>query len=197
MAIGIVNYGLAGNIYNIRKALIEAGAKVKVIDHKNDFLLVKKIVIPGVGSFKDAIKELEDKNLINSIKNFEGEILGICLGMQILCEEGYEFGKTNGLGFVNAKVDVLKERSILPHMGFKEIDFLEEEPLFKGLDKNSQFYFMHSYEVITKKNVLAFATYEKRTFVAALKKDNVYGVQFHPEKSREQGIHLFKNFINL
>jgi len=82
-------------------------------------------------------------------------------------------------------------------MGFKEIDFLEEEPLFKGLDKNSQFYFMHSYEVITKKNVLAFATYEKRTFVAALKKDNVYGVQFHPEKSREQGIHLFKNFINL
>ena len=188
---------LAGNIYNIRKALIEAGAKVKVIDHKNDFLLVKKIVIPGVGSFKDAIKELEDKNLINSIKNFEGEILGICLGMQILCEEGYEFGKTKGLGFFNAKVEVLKERSTLPHMGFKEVDFSEDEALFKGLDKKSQFYFMHSYEVISKKNVLASATYEKRSFTAALKKDNVYGVQFHPEKSREQGIYLFKNFINL
>jgi len=197
MGIGIVNYGLAGNIYNIEKALKKAGAKVKVIDHKDDFSHCEKIVIPGVGSFKDAIRELEDKNLFNSIKNFNGKILGICLGMQILCEEGYEFGKSNGLGFFKAKVQVLEKRSILPHMGFKEVEILEGDNLFEGLNKNSQFYFMHSYEVLTNNHILASATYEKRTFIAALKKDNVYGVQFHPEKSREQGIKLFKNFINL
>lgn len=196
--IGILNYGIAGNIHSIKKAIEKAGGTTLIINSKEELSQVDKIVLPGVGSFKDAMHELNKDNLINSLKR-EIETkptLGICLGMQILSTIGFEYGKTKGLNLINAEVRPMLVDAKVPHVGFNKIRVVQQNQLLEGIE-DEEFYFMHSYEVANYTDIVALTTYAEHEFVSSIQKENVYGVQFHPEKSREAGIKLFKNFIDL
>ena len=194
--IGIVNYGVAGNIHSVKKAIEKAGGSALVINSPLEFDLVDKLVIPGVGSFKDAMQELESDNFIGPIQEFSKPILGICLGMQILADLGFEFGKTKGLGMIDAEVKPILCDGKIPHMGFNSIKITTPNILLKGVE-DKEFYFMHSYEVVNYTDITALTKYNDHSFVSAVHKGNLYGVQFHPEKSREAGIKLLSNFIKL
>ena len=194
--IGIVNYGIAGNIHSVKKAIEQAGGKVLVINKSSDFNLVDKLVIPGVGSFKDAMQELESDNFIESIQEFDKPILGICLGMQIMADLGFEFGKAKGLGLIEAEVKPILCEGKIPHMGFNKISIKTFNALLSGIE-SEEFYFMHSYEMVNYTDIAALTKYNNHSFVSAIHKENLYGVQFHPEKSREAGIRLLSNFIKL
>ena len=194
--IGIVNYGIAGNIHSVKKAVEKAGGNTLVINSPSDFNLVDKLVIPGVGSFKDAMQELESDNFIGPIQEFSKPILGICLGMQILADLGFEFGKTKGLALIDAEVKPILCDGKIPHMGFNRIKITTPNILLEGVE-DKEFYFMHSYEMVNYTDIIALTTYNNHSFVSAVHKENLYGVQFHPEKSREAGIKLLSNFVKL
>lgn len=194
--VGLVNYGTAGNIHSVKKALEKVDAEVIIINTPKDFQKVPRIVLPGVGSFKEAMEELTSDGFIEPIKSFEGPILGICLGMQILSVLGYEHGKTQGLGFINAEVKPIECDGKVPHVGFNKVDVIKDSVLFKGIEKES-FYFMHSYEVVGFHDVLTTTTYLDHMFVSSISKGKVFGVQFHPEKSRNAGLKLFENFLGV
>ena len=196
--IGLINYGIAGNIYSIKKAIEKAGGTVKVVNNQDELSSVDKIVIPGVGSFRDAMNELEQRELIESLKKAiqKKPTLGICLGMQILSTLGFEYGKTKGLNLIKAEVKHMLVDAKVPHVGFNNIEVVKSNQLLKGLE-NEEFYFMHSYEVVNYTEIVSLTDYAGHKFVSSIQKDNIYGVQFHPEKSREAGINLFKNFIEL
>jgi len=194
--IGIVNYGIAGNIHSVQKALEKAGGNTLIINKPSDFDLTDKLVIPGVGSFKDAMQELENDGFISPIQEFSKPILGICLGMQIMANLGFEFGNTKGLNLIDAEVKPILCSGKIPHMGFNRITVENPNILLNGVE-SEKFYFMHSYEMVNYTDITALTKYSGHSFVSAIHKDNLYGVQFHPEKSREAGIKLLSNFINL
>ena len=194
--IGIVNYGISGNIHSIKKAIEAAGGQVLVINKTEQFNDVDKLVLPGVGSFKDAMQELKNNCFLESLKNNQKPILGICLGMQILATVGFEYGTTNGLNSIDAEVKPILVDAKVPHMGFSNIEVVNTNEILKGLE-SEEFYFMHSYEVVNYTDIASLSEYANHKFVSSIKKDNIYGVQFHPEKSREAGIRLLSNFIKL
>lgn len=196
--IGILNYGIAGNIFSIKKCIEEVGLKPIILNSKKDYKNIDKIIIPGVGSFYDAIQEIRNNNileiLVETIKN--KPTLGICLGMQILSTVGYEYEKTDGLNLIDASVKKIETDYLLPHAGFNAVDIIQSSPLFKNIKNGSDFYFMHSYEVLNNSNVISTTKYKNKTIVSAIQKDNIFGVQFHPEKSRKNGLNIFQNFVN-
>jgi len=196
--IGIVNYGVSGNIHSIQKAIEKAEGVVKIINNKEELEYVDKVVLPGVGSFKDAMKELENNDFLDTLKVtiLKKPTLGICLGMQILSTLGFEYGTTEGLSLIDAEVKPMLVDAKVPHVGFNSIELINKNKLFEGLE-NEEFYFMHSYEVVNYTNIVTLTNYFGHKFVSSIQKENLYGVQFHPEKSREAGIRLFKNFIAL
>lgn len=197
--IGILNYGLAGNTFNIKKAIEKVGGQVKIIENKSDFENIDKLILPGVGSFYDAMKEIDKKNLKDILirKINELDTLGICLGMQILSTIGYESETTSGLNIVVAEVKRMSINALLPHMGFNPIKQVNQSVLFNKITDTDEFYFMHSYEVMACNNISSTSDYNGYKFISSIEKDNIYGVQFHPEKSRDAGLQLFKNFIEL
>jgi len=194
--IGIVNYGIAGNIHSIEKAIKAAGGQTLVINKPEQFNNVDKLVLPGVGSFRDAMQELSSDGFIEPLKNNTKPILGICLGMQILSTIGLEYGKTKGLDFITAEVKPMLVDAKVPHVGFNHIDVINSNEILEDLE-GEEFYFMHSYEMVNYTEIAALTEYANHKFVSSVKKGNIYGVQFHPEKSREAGVKLFENFINL
>jgi len=123
-------------------------------------------------------------------------ILGICLGMQILSTVGFEYGQTKGLNFINGEVKPMLVDEKVPHVGFNTIEVVKTNKILLGLE-NQEFYFMHSFEVVNYTDIASLTQYGDHKFVSSIQKDNIYGVQFHPEKSREAGIQLLKNFINI
>lgn len=144
------------------------------------------------------MNELEQRELIESLKKLfkKKPTLGICLGMQILSTLGFEYGKTKGLNLIKAEVKPMLVNAKVPHVGFNNIEVVKSNQLLKGLE-NEEFYFMHSFEVVNYTEIVSLTDYAGHKFVSSIQKDNIYGVQFHPEKSREAGINLFKNFIEL
>jgi imidazole glycerol phosphate synthase glutamine amidotransferase subunit len=196
--VGIVDYGIAGNIHSIDKALTKAGARTVIIEKSGDFKNVDKIVLPGVGSFKDAMSELEKRGLIGSLKEelISKPTLGICLGMQIFSKIGFEYGKNKGLGIIEAEVKPMVVDAKIPHMGFNSLEIKRNSILLDGIE-NETFYFMHSYEMVNYTDIVSLTDYSGHKLVSSVQKDNIFGVQFHPEKSRDAGIRLFQNFINI
>jgi len=194
--IGVVNYGIAGNIHSIIKAIKKAGGATLVINRAKEFERVDRLVLPGVGSFKDAMSELENDNFIEPLQNFTKPILGICLGMQIFSTLGFEYGKSRGLELIEAEVKPILVDAKVPHVGFNTIDVVSQNRLLTDLD-GEEFYFMHSYEVVNYTDITSLTDYAGHKFVSSVQNENIYGIQFHPEKSREAGIKLFKNFIEL
>jgi len=194
--IGIVNYGTAGNLHSVEKALKKANAKTLIINNVNQFNEVDKIVLPGVGSFKSAMQQLESVGFLKVLLNNTKPILGICLGMQILSTLGFEYGKTRGLGFIKAEVKPMLIDGKVPHVGFNTIEVIKTNNILDGLE-NEEFYFMHSFEVVNYTDIISLTQFAGHKFVSSIQKNNIFGVQFHPEKSREAGIQFLKNFINL
>ena len=194
--IGIVNYGTAGNLHSVEKALNKAKGKTLIINNLEQFNQVDKIVLPGVGSFKNAMQQLENIGFLEALSNNTKPILGICLGMQILSTLGFEYGQTKGLDFIKAEVRPMLIDAKVPHVGFNTIEVVKTSDILNGLE-NEEFYFMHSFEVVNYTDIISLTQYAGHKFVSSIQKKNIYGVQFHPEKSREAGIQFLKNFINL
>jgi imidazole glycerol-phosphate synthase subunit HisH len=194
--VGLLNYGNSGNTYNVQKALELAGGHVTMIKDKADLDAVDRIVLPGVGCFKDAMDNLAPirDELISHIRR--KPTLGICLGMQILSKIGYEYGETPGLDFIDAEVKKMEVKCKVPHLGWGTLSIVRDSPVLAGITKNDNFYFMHSYEVINYTDVIALTDYCDHTFVSVVQNGDIYGVQFHPEKSRTAGIKILRNFLN-
>ncbi len=197
--IGIVDYGLAGNIFNIKKALEHCDSEVKVILIRAaaDIKKADKLILPGVGSYQDAMNGIApiQETLIAKIKHVP--TLGICLGMQLLAQKGYEFQETRGLSLIEGEVMKIAVQGRIPHMGWAPVESIKKTRILKGIPPAESFYFMHSYELLNYTEVVALSQYAEHRFVAAIERDNLFGVQFHPEKSRLSGLRIFKNFISL
>jgi len=194
--VGLLHYGNSGNSYNVQKAIELAGARVTMIRDAGDLDSVDMIVLPGVGCFKDAMDNLAGikSDLISHIQ--KKPTLGICLGMQILSKIGYEFGETPGLNFIDAEVKKIEVKCKVPHLGWGTLSIVRDSPILKGITEKDNFYFMHSYEVVNYTDVIALTNYCSHKFVSVVQKDEIYGVQFHPEKSRRAGIKILENFLN-
>lgn len=203
--IGIVDYGM-GNLFSVSKALERLGVKYFVSDQVADLEQAEGIILPGVGSFKDAMVLLQNKGLdqfLVSYANNGGYLLGICLGMQLLFEESDENGYSKGLSLLPGKIvrfsgispdgEVYK----VPHMGWNKLKFNREDAILKGCTED-YVYFVHSYYLQSDDTEVNMATTEYyETVPAIVGKGNVIGMQFHPEKSSELGMHLLRNFLQL
>ena len=194
--IGIVNYGTAGNLHSVEKALKKANGETLIVNNAEQLSQVDKIVLPGVGSFKNAMEQIENIGFLEVLANNTKPILGICLGMQILSTLGFEYGQTKGLDLIKAEVRPMLIDAKVPHVGFNTIQVMKTNDILKGLE-NEEFYFMHSFEVVNYTDIVSLTECAGHKFVSAIQKNNIYGVQFHPEKSHQNGIQLLKNFSNL
>jgi len=186
----VINYG-AGNLRSITKAIEKIGKKATITNDPETIKAADAVVLPGVGAFETAIKNL--KEVIPFLKNTKTPILGICLGMQLFATISEEGGPHRGLDIIPGRV-VRFPKSVgkIPHMGWNEVDF-DDHYLFEGI-RNRFFYFVHSYYLDTKENVIAYTDYGVR-FPSAVAKENYVGVQFHPEKSGKNGLKLLENFF--
>ncbi len=201
--IGIINTGIS-NTGSIKNVIKYFGYESELLNENSNFEEYSKIILPGVGHFDSGIKALSEKGFIPKIKNYVKNekkiILGICLGMQMLCNSSEE-GEKKGLELINAEVKHFKSISncdlIYPHMGWNKLKINKVNNLLDST-KSYRFYFVHSYCVIPNdKNILIATCNYGIEFCAAFKKDNIYGVQFHPEKSHKFGLSLIENFLNI
>lgn len=201
--IGLIN-AKSGNIGSHINALNYLKQKFILIENKNQAKNLNKLILPGVGAFKQLKKNLINLDLydflIDHINNQKNFFLGICVGMQILLSKGTEEGKEDGLNYFKGTVINFNEikKSKTPNINWNNIDIKIKDDLFQNLS-NKEFYFLHSYlcNIEEKKNIIATANYNGINFPCVIKKNNVYGIQFHPEKSNIQGLEILKNFCNL
>ena len=195
---GILQIEKSGNIFSVLQAINSLKIDFKIIKTLKDFDVCNRIIIPGVGSFNNSMNFLNSNfnidELVNVLKT--KNILGICVGMQIFAEYGYENKKTRGLNLIKGQVKKIKTNKVLPHVGFNFIDIHKQSLLFKDINKNqSEFYFTHSFELINNDNITSTCTYYDKKIIASIQSENIYGVQFHPENSRDQGIKILENFL--
>ena len=200
--IALIDYK-AGNLNSVAKAFEKIGAKNFITQDPKDLQKADKLLLPGVGSFKEAMKNLKELGFIEALKEQvlvqKKPILGICLGMQLFLERGYEGGVCEGLGFIEGEVVKFEEDLNLkiPHMGWNELEILKQEPLYQGIEDKSDFYFVHSFYVKCKDEFVSAKAQYAHKFVASLQKDHIFATQFHPEKSQNLGLKLLENFIRL
>ena len=199
MMIAVIDYG-AGNLFSVKNALDYLGYENVFTNSADDLKKADKLILPGVGAFPDAMKMLAETGLIETIKEeaMKKPLLGICLGMQMLFDKGYEFGETEGLGFIGGSVKLMTpENLVIPQIGWNELIMNKECPILKGLGEKPYVYFVHSYAAeCDSEDVAAYTDYGGRV-TACVMKGNVYGCQFHPEKSGETGLRILKNFAEL
>ncbi len=203
MSVYIIDYGM-GNLLSVQRALEKCGADVIITQNPTDLMNASHIVLPGVGAFKDGIKNLKEKNWIETLDQIVSEgqipILGICLGMQLLATKGYEIEETKGLGYIPGEVMLMNalENERIPHVGWNEVFIDNDNILFDGINMGTDFYFVHSYHfaVENKEDIVATTPYGNG-FVSVVNRNLIYGTQFHPEKSQKPGFKLIKNFLSL
>lgn len=195
--LAIVDYG-AGNVYNVQKAFASLGIKTKLTADKKTLLNSQAIILPGVGAFKQAMENLEKKGLIAVLKQaakMQKPILGICLGMQLLFTESEEFGLTKGLDLIPGRVIRLPEvDQLVPQVGWNQNNLQVKESIFKEVDQEYT-YFVHSYYVQTDQKYIVTSVDYGVKVPGIVQKGQIYGMQFHPEKSSQVGLNLLKAFI--
>jgi len=204
MSILVIDYGM-GNIGSVKRSLEECGASVLISSDPNDVELATHIILPGVGSFPDGMRNLHRGGWFSQIRKAVLEdkipILGICLGMQLLAERGYENQETVGLGLIKGEV-IRLEKSFpderIPHVGWNEVVQKQKKSLFDKIPDHADFYFVHSYHLVPSdpQAVLSLTPYCGE-FISSVHYKNIYGVQFHPEKSSYYGMLLLRNFISI
>src|SRR3954453_18671156 len=201
MSIGIIDYGMA-NLRSVQKAFETVGVNAQIISTPEEIGRVDRVVLPGVGAFADAVRTLREKELVGPILAHieKGRpFLGICLGLQMLFDVGYEDGEHIGLGVIKGKCvrfDVDDTLALkVPHMGWNQLEIRRPSPLFKDLPDKAGVYFVHGYHVVPEDDsVIATTTDYGRPFVSSVWRDNVMATQFHPEKSQRVGLKILSNF---
>lgn len=201
MRLAIVNYGM-GNIKSITSTLKFLGVDdVIVTNNFEDLKHSDKLILPGVGSFAKAMSKIIenkiDEKLFELVNGNKKPLLGICLGMQLLCNSSTEDGFNKGLAFINADVTKFEEHNLkIPHVGFNQVIKNTGSILFQDINNDSDFYFTHSYKVTSTENINQSMCHYGKNFIAAFEVDNIYATQFHPELSQNNGLQLLKNFLN-
>ena len=208
MNVTIVDYN-SGNISSVINSFKEVAKEKVNIAVTSDLTTIKtsdKVVLPGQGSFKSCIDGLKNINgLIDTLNEFALEskkpLIGICVGLQMFADIGYEETETKGLGWISGKVSKIDNQDgkfKLPHIGWNEINIMKDSKIFKGIENNSHMYFVHSYEFVPEdKSVISATTDYSSNVVCAAEKNNIFGTQFHPEKSDKIGLKIIDNFLNL
>jgi len=208
MNLTIVDYK-SGNISSVINSFEEVSkdkVKIEVTSDLNKIKSSDKVVLPGQGSFKSCVDGLNNINgLVDTLNEFaitnQKPLLGICVGLQMFADIGYEETKTKGLGWIPGKVSKIDNQNgkyKLPHIGWNQINILKESRIFKDIENNSHMYFVHSYEFIpVDKSVISATTNYASNIVCSVEKENIFGTQFHPEKSDKIGLKIINNFINL
>ena len=200
--IAIIDYD-AGNIKSVEKAIQSLGEVPVVTRDREEILAADKVILPGVGSFGDAMEKIRSYGLeevIHEVVAKKTPFLGICLGLQLMFERSDESEGVKGLGILKGEILRIpdKEGLKIPHIGWNSLKFPNEGRLFKGLKEDSYVYFVHSYYLKAEETEIVTATTEYSTLIhASVEKDNVFACQFHPEKSSDVGLTILKNFINL
>ena len=208
MNVTIVDYN-SGNISSVINSFEEVAKDKVTIEVTSDLKKIKfsdKLVLPGQGSFKSCIDALNGINgLVDTLNEFaingKKPVLGICVGLQMFADIGYEEKESKGLGWISGKVskiDNQNDKFKLPHIGWNEINIVKNSKIFKDIDNKSHMYFVHSYEFIPEnKDVISATTDYSSNIVCSVEKENIFGTQFHPEKSDKMGLKIIDNFINL
>jgi glutamine amidotransferase len=207
MSIAIIDYGMA-NLRSVQKAFEQVGHAARIISEPQQIDAAEKVVLPGVGAFQDAVATLRDKHLDEPIlRHIERgkPFLGVCLGLQMLFDVGYEDGEHRGLGVLRGKCvrfDVDRTMGLkVPHMGWNQLTVRRPAPIFQGLPEGCGVYFVHGYHVVPERagaeDVVATTTDYGPPFVSSVWRDNVFATQFHPEKSQKVGLQILANFANL
>ena len=200
--IAILDYD-AGNLRSVEKALNYIGEDTVITRDKDVIMNSDKVILPGVGSFGDAMEKLNNYNLINTIYDVVDKkipFLGICLGLQLLFEESEETPGVTGLGILKGRIKKIPsiDNIKIPHMGRNSIDIKDGAKLFRGMSKQEYVYFVHSYYLEAEDENIVTATTEYGTHIhASVESGNIFACQFHPEKSSETGLHILQNFVNL
>ena len=208
MNVTIVDYN-SGNISSVINSFTEVAKNKVNIEVTSDLNKIKstdKVVLPGQGSFKSCVEALNNINgLVDTLNDFaitnKKPLLGICVGLQMFADIGYEDSETKGLGWISGKVSKIDNENgkyKLPHIGWNQINILKDSKILKDIENKSHMYFVHSYEFVPEdKNVISATTYYSSSIVCSVEKENIYGTQFHPEKSDKIGLKLIENFLKI
>lgn len=199
----IIDYGM-GNLFSVENALQSLGAKVKISNQEQDIVNAERLILPGVGAFPDGMNNLQKlglREVLNREVLEKGKpILGICLGMQLFATTGEEYRLTEGLDWIPGRVRkfIISDPNLrIPHIGWNDVAPAENSPLFKGIS-SPIFYFVHSYHLVPQDHQTIAATcFYGEKFGAAFQRGNIFGTQFHPEKSQKSGLTLLKNFLSI
>ena len=208
MNVTIVDYN-SGNISSVINSFSEVAKDKVILEVTSDLNKIKssdKVVLPGQGTFKSCVDALNNINgLVDTLNEFainhKKPLLGICVGLQMFADVGYEGIETKGLGWISGKVSKIDNQNgkyKLPHIGWNEINIVKNSKFFKGIENKSHMYFVHSYELIPEdKNVITATTDYSSNIICSVEKENIFGTQFHPEKSDKIGLKIIQNFIEL
>ena len=198
--IAIIDYGM-GNLRSVSKALEYLGASYKLCSQGKDLARATKVILPGVGAFGDAMKELRSRGFIGPIGELvarKTKLMGVCLGLQLLFEKSEESPRAKGLGVFKGTVQKFHSRGVkIPHMGWNDLKVLQKHPVLEGILSGEYFYFVHSFygKPAAKNLTLASCKYGREDFSAVIGNEHVFATQFHPEKSQDAGLRILKNFI--
>lgn len=197
--IAIIDYGM-GNLRSVQKAFEYLGNHAVITDDVSVIQNADKVVLPGVGAFRDAMETITQKGIdrvIYDIVDSKKPLLGICLGMQMFFDKSYEYGEHKGLGILQGEIKLLPNTVKIPHMGWNSLHIQKKSPLFEGLPEQPYVYFVHSYYLETNADIVSATTYYGKEIQVVAQKENVFALQFHPEKSGDIGLKILENFGRL
>ena len=198
--IAIIDYGM-GNLRSVSKALEHLGASYKLCARGSDLAHANRVILPGVGAFGDAMKELKTRGFIGPINELvarKTKLLGVCLGLQLFFEKSEENPGVKGLSVLKGAVRKFRSKNVkIPHMGWNDLKIIRKHPMLEGVENGDYFYFVHSYcgKPAASNLILATCKYGRENFAAVVGNDHVFATQFHPEKSQEAGLRILKNFL--